>query len=193
MKLVHHIDMSAIFTPEIRAAAITSMRHRVRKAGRGPGSLEPEETAGLNYRVSTGEQVAPKVVDAVRLAVDTLADIFGPLRLDDDPKAAVNVNTLSEGERYELHVDGNPITLLVFLNDDFRGGELVTTVDGVDVSIVPAAGWAVLLQGWCVPHRVTPVTRGLRHTMPVNLYPDGWTVYGYEGRAGGLNDYLHGS
>jgi hypothetical protein len=183
------LDLTHIFTDDVREKAMLAPSRHVVSKGRGPGSLEPDETAGLDYEITTGDKLPEAVVRAVHESVAWCAGQVGSLRMDDDGQAFANVNTLNEGQRYELHYDGNPITLLVFLNDDFDGGVLVA--DGVSYPAVP--GHAILFEGWRIPHEVTEVTRGTRATMPVNLYPVGWQCEGYEGRDADTNAHLYGS
>ena len=186
--LIKHLNFSHVFTPEVRRAAMGAPSKHVVSKGRGPGSLEDEDTAGLDYNIATGDSMPQEVLDAVDKAVEWISRRINNVRLDDDPRARVNVNTLGVGQRYEKHLDGNPITLLVFLNNDFKGGTLIA--DGVAYPAMP--GHAVLFEGWCIPHEVTEVTQGTRATMPINLYPVGWEVEGYEGRDAETNTHLYG-
>ncbi len=72
------------------------------------------------------------------------------------------------GDYYNYHIDNYPIagvnahmSMTVFLNDDYEGGELVVKVGGHETVHKPKAGDAVLYDTglW---HKVNPVTKGDR-------------------------------
>lgn len=66
-----------------------------------------------------------------------------------------------------LYNDGNVTTKnyytsILYLNDDFVGGE--TVVD--DVIVKPEIGKMILFDGGTVPHQVLKIIKGVRHTIP---------------------------
>jgi hypothetical protein len=180
------------------AVAAAAHGTRVVKQGRGPGSLEAEETAGLDYRVLVTDQVRarlpwlwaiytdPAVVNLVTVCVGE------PVRTLDD-ESAINVNLLDgQGARYELHTDTLPYTLLLFVTTHARGtGGLLTLQVGPDEVEYhrPIAGHAVIFDGQAVPHTVTPLrTAGVRVSVPMVYLP---TRLGGAERAA-VNSYLYG-
>ena len=138
-------------------------RH-VQVKGRGPGSLEDDETAGLDYHVIDRDgvidklpllyarycQFAPKISEVLGFDVVASAD-----------DGAINVNIVQgSGGRYELHTDSQPWTLLLFAGGEFDGGELVMQhpVCG-ELVIRPYLGMGVLFDGSVLPHMVRPLQR----------------------------------
>ena len=77
-----------------------------------------------------------------------------------------------EGERFDTHVDAivgrhegyRQLSGLVYLNDDYIGGEL--TFPRQQVRIKPEAGDIVLFpSNFCFPHASTPVTQGTKYVI----------------------------
>jgi hypothetical protein len=77
------------------------------------------------------------------------------------------------GEQFTEHVDTMPgatvygqrqLTAMLYLNDDFEGGELVLPHQGLVYK--PRAGALVLFpSGFCFPHASHPVTRGTKYSL----------------------------
>jgi predicted 2-oxoglutarate/Fe(II)-dependent dioxygenase YbiX len=72
----------------------------------------------------------------------------------------------------DIHIDsqeGEEMGVLMYLNDDYVGGELTfTTPDGENHSISPKKGDAVYCPSW-YPHGVNKVTEGNRYFFTVSL------------------------
>jgi len=113
-------------------------------------------------------------------------------------RSAVNVNRLDVGERYEWHVDSNPLTgvlllsthvgsgggALVFRPDPFEG-----TAQSWEVRVTPSQGTLLLFDARRSAHTVEPVVSGPpRISAPMNFYvsgaeqqrPDDLDAYLYE-------------
>jgi hypothetical protein len=77
-----------------------------------------------------------------------------------------------EGVGMATHTDsqeGKEIGVLMYLNDNYLGGELTfTTPDGTNHAITPIAGDAVYCPSW-YPHGVNVVTEGNRYFFTVSL------------------------
>jgi len=135
--------------------------------GKTEGSVEGEETAGVDYRVLNGFQTEEHLPELWKLAERLkfiVQEQFGDdIRLMKSKASAVNVNILDEGHRYELHYDPNEVTAVVFWNDDYDGGELV--VNGCKIK--PVAGLCVIFEANVSAHEVMPVYRGRRFTIPI--------------------------
>lgn len=73
------------------------------------------------------------------------------------------------GEEYKAHVDAGPsenriVSGILYLNDDYEGGELVFPELGV--TIKPKAGELVLFpSNYCYVHQSMPITKGTKHAV----------------------------
>lgn len=121
----------------------------------------------------------------------------------DDRRYAVVMNVQEGTDRYECHVDTNPVEALLYVTDHPRGdgGELVVAnnVDARSVEEVeqdcsvlyPVSGQLVFFDARCFPHYVRPMKEpGLRVAIGMNYYTDDCPE---ETRPEDLNDYLYGS
>ena len=162
--------------------------------GRGVGSLEPEETAGLDYRVTTGNQimkVSPllwQLYNNPELArvLSRISDV--PVHTSRDLGSGVNINDVRKGGRYEAHVDSTPFTLLLFGSTHRSGGALEVQIDGRWQQIQPSEGHGVFFDGSVTPHRVQP-TDSRRLSVPMVFVPEGFDEL--EVREG-LDGHLYG-
>jgi len=75
-----------------------------------------------------------------------------------------------EGDGYTEHTDAmaesNPriVSMLLYLNDDFEGGELV--FNRQDLEIKPKAGSIVVFpSNWTHPHSSSPIIKGIKHAI----------------------------
>lgn len=89
-------------------------------------------------------------------------------------KTSITLNSLrGRGSRYELHVDSNPMTGLLFAttHPPGCGGELVfNTSDGLK-TIFPTAGQFIIFDAREVPHSVMPLlVDDTRISIPMNFY-----------------------
>jgi hypothetical protein len=167
---------------------------RVVKKGRSPGSLEPEETAGLDYWVADGfdvHQAAPQFSGlyrnpAFKVALERTVGVG--LELDPDERSRVSVNVLTAGKNYEEHVDGCGITAVVFLTHCF-GGQLEVQEDGGWLGYSVNPGKMIALDGSRVPHRVQVVERGVRVTLLLSYRVRGR----HEERDPGLSAAIYGA
>ncbi len=70
------------------------------------------------------------------------------------------------------HIDskvGDEMGVLMYLNDDYEGGELVyTDLDGNEKVIRPKMGDMIYHPGW-YPHSVNKVTKGVRYFFAISL------------------------
>lgn len=175
------LDVSGLLTEqewsEGTLACIRAARHVV-KQGRSPGSLEPKETAGLDYWVADGFAVAEAAEQFLRLytnptLVAALEERVGArLEFPPDKRSRVNVNVLTAGRRYEEHVDDWGVTAVVFLTD-CEGGHLQVMEDGEWWGQAPRAGHLVVFDGSRVPHRVLEVQEGIRVTLLLEYLIEG--------------------
>lgn len=174
-----HIDWAV----RIEEAALTHGA-RVVKHGRGPGSLESEETAGLDYTVLDGAGVRDHLPWFWTLYHTLVPEISGLLKttvhVSEDILSSINVNVLQgAGARYEAHVDAQPYTLLLFVTTHLygQGGRLLLGGEKTEVGVPPRSGHGVLFDGATIPHRVEPLDPRaaplLRVSVPMVYLPEG--------------------
>lgn len=159
---------------------------RVQQVGRGPGSLEDESTAGLDYHVLT----APMVKEHLRwlwqmYTSDLMRDfVCGVLSRDVwraqwEMESCINVNYLmGPGGRYEWHTDPQRWTMVLFASGPHDGGYLElfpsgTIGYGVCHRFAPRPGEAVIFDSAAIPHRVTELAQEeLRVTIPMVFHTE---------------------
>lgn len=181
---------------EILAALLRHGRHII-KQGRGIGSLEGDETAGLDYTVVTGDVIAARLewLDNLYRCDEVIAVLSAAcgtaLRPSEDVPSSINLNLLhGHNKRYERHVDGVGYSAVLMISDltYLDGGELKLSPDGGEcMTFTPAFGKIVLFNAATVPHEVLPLKSTRRRvTVPmVYLPPDA------ADRPPGLDAYLY--
>jgi hypothetical protein len=120
-----------------------------------------------------------------------------------DRRYAVVMNVQEGADRYECHVDTNPVEALLYVTDHPRGtgGELVVSnnvnarsVEEVDKDcsvLYPVAGQLVFFDARRFPHYVRALeSPGLRMAVGMNYYTDETPE---ETRPQDLNEYLYGN
>jgi hypothetical protein len=162
----------------------------VNSRGRGPGSLEPEETAGLDYRVLTGKQVKellPWLWQWYQSPI--LRNLVGEhvgcaVNPSDDLESSINVNYVQGlGGRYEWHVDAQPYTAILYADTmrDSDGGGLMlapgadpTAMPDVFEVVRPTRGLLLIFDGSSTPHAVEPLlVHTSRVSIPMIFLPEG--------------------
>jgi len=121
----------------------------------------------------------------------------------EDRRYAVVMNVQEGTDRYECHVDTNPVEALLYVTDHARGtgGELVVannvdaqSVEEVDEDcsvLYPVSGHLVFFDARRFPHYVRAMkSPGLRVAIGMNYYTDDCPE---ETRPEDLNDYLYGA
>lgn len=175
---------------------------QVKTQGRGPGSLESDETAGLDYRVVTGSTIhehapwlwnwytgEPMVNLMTALVGEEVAAASWAV------ESAININHLSGADaRYELHVDGQPYSAVMMLTecDSVSGGRLLLGSDADLVKVDTKPGMLVVFDGSVIPHAVEPMRRPtppVRISIPMVYTP----VRLANARPKGLDSYLYGT
>jgi hypothetical protein len=154
----------------------TAMARHVVAHGRGPGSLEDESTAGLDYHVLDADAVQrnlPALWDAYLAFTPKVSEILGREVVPSTGPMAVNVNIVQGvGGRYELHTDSQPFTLLLFATELHLGGELVVQHPTCgELRIVPKIGQAVLFDGSRLTNASAPYANLRRISIPM-VYVD---------------------
>jgi hypothetical protein len=126
-----------------------------------------------------------------------------PVSLMSDPRFAIAINVQQGSDRYECHVDTNPIEGLLYVTThrEGDGGELIVSNRGQahsveevneDASIVePKAGYLLFFDGRNHSHYVAPMNNPntLRVVVGMNYYVPSWTE---EKRPADLNKHLSG-
>jgi hypothetical protein len=145
------------------------------------GGMTSLESAGTDipYRLLDGIEVKqrlPWLVDLYRGPLTALASrASGHAMVPScSDRTGVNVNALDgPGGRYELHVDSNPVTGLLFVtgHDAGSGGQLLFEADSGPILIDPEPGLFITFDARNLPHAVTPLTgRTVRVSVPMNFY-----------------------
>jgi hypothetical protein len=119
-----------------------------------------------------------------------------------DPRYAVVLNVQFPGERYECHVDTNPVEALLYVTEhpEGTGGELAVAnditarskeeIDADCQPLYPRQGELVFFDGRFHPHYVRELTDGqIRVAVAMNYYTDDVPE---ETRPADLNEYLYG-
>lgn len=185
-------------------------RDRVTKQLLPPHSTSRESAAVTSLQIMTVRGVTlserlPWLVDLYRgYFRDLYQEATGRrIHTTDDRRYAVVMNVQEGTDRYECHVDTNPVEALLYVTDHPRGsgGELVVandvgarSIDDVDADcsvVYPVAGHIVYFDARRFPHYVRPMKRpGLRVAVGMNYYTDDCPE---ETRPDDLNDYLYGA
>lgn len=142
----------------------------------------------------------PWLLDVYRGPILDMANALGlgRYRPSQAIHSAVNINCQRDGERYEWHVDSNPLTGLLFAStlDAGQGGQLVFREDPLasgssedwELRIRPRLGVLHLYDARAVAHTVEPVLGDrMRLSIPMNFY----FANDSEHRPGDLDDYLY--
>lgn len=171
-------------------------------------SREGEEVTALQVMTVCGSTMweqLPWMVDLYRgYFRDLYQDATGrQIYPAEDRRYAILMNVQEGTDRYECHVDTNPIEALLYVTDHPRGsgGELVVANDigarsvaevDRDCSVLyPVAGQLVFFDARRFPHYVRAMTEpGLRVAVAMNFYTDDCPE---ETRPPDLNEYLYGS
>lgn len=147
-------------------------------SGSGPTSLEGEETR-LPYHLVTGDMVAiliPWLDCLYRNEFKHIAaQVAGcPVYCSKTLINTININILNRnGQRYERHVDSNPLTGLLFVTTTAEdgGGALKFEFPDRVIRIAPIAGTVLYFSATDVPHAVEPLSATEpRISIPMNYY-----------------------
>lgn len=203
-------DVSSVMPPGWREELERVGRtHRVVKQLVPPHSTSREGSEVKSLRIMTTpgvtmwEQV-PWFIDLYRGYFRELYEEATGRRIHPtvDRRYAVVMNVQEGPDRYECHVDTNPVEALLYVTDHPKGsgGELVVA-NNVDASSVeevdkdcsilyPASGQLVFFDARRFPHYVRAMTRpALRIAIGMNYYTDECPE---QTRPQDLNEYLYG-
>jgi hypothetical protein len=168
-------------------------------------SLEPVGS-NIQYRLLDGlaiHRCLPWLDEIYRGPLLTVASAAAGRRLvpSASVRSGVNLNILDgPGGRYELHLDSNPLTGLLFVtpHDERSGGQLLFRIDDSELRIDPVPGLFITFDARKLPHAVTPLTDPvIRISAPMNYYtaddaarPDDLDayLYGRPSHTGGERD-----
>ena len=155
------------------------------------------DEGSLDYRVVTGDVIKREAAPLYMLyeSADLLAWIrhvtmTEELDRSSHLRSAININVLdTAGQQYRWHNDAVPFTVLLFLTTlpSSAGGEfLIRTRPDEVMTIPPAAGHLVLMDGRRCAHAVAPLRADvLRVTVPM-VFPAVQVE-----RPAGLDEYLY--
>jgi hypothetical protein len=155
--------------------------------------------SGLAYSVVSGERIeadAPLLFELYTSddLLQWVRDVTECSTVSRSPhlRSAINLNCLTQpGEQYPRHRDAVPYTALLFLSDvdEAAGGAFVIqSLERGPVSVQPALGCFVLMDGSRCEHGVAPLRQpALRLTLPM-VFPATDVA-----RPEGLDEYLYGA
>ncbi|WP_084597758.1 2OG-Fe(II) oxygenase [Micromonospora chokoriensis] len=204
---------------DVSAAMPTGWREEIEKVARNDRitkqlvpphhtSRESADVAAVQVMTVRGVTVwerLPWLIDLYRGYFRELYEEAAGRRLHptDDQRYAVVMNVQEGGDRYECHVDTNPIEALLYVTDHPRGtgGELVVannadaaSVEEVDEDcsiLYPSSGQLVFFDARRWPHYVRALREpGLRVAVGMNYYTDECPE---STRPQDLNEYLYGA
>ncbi len=116
-------------------------------------------------------QVADQLWSMVKEYMPYDIDGFEPIGLNE----RFRFYRYKDGQQFKPHVDGpykisetekSKITLLIYLNDDFEGGETTLVLEGEE--IIPKAGSMFLFEHK-IMHCGRPVTKGVKYVMRTDV------------------------
>jgi predicted 2-oxoglutarate/Fe(II)-dependent dioxygenase YbiX len=143
-----------------------------------PTSVEPTENHFFNkLDTSVSEQVILK--DMVNLLQQSAMSTFN-IKKSDMHIDRVNYRTFQDGQFFHYHIDqcgegGEIYTALLYLNDDYEGGEIVfydieEGREGPFEAFHPKTGTLICFKGdHTSPHEVLPVLGGVRANIAMNF------------------------
>lgn len=178
----------------IRAAVKLNGTH-IKKSGRGPGSLEDESTAGLDYTVLTGDKVQlhlPWLWNLYHSSIKEYVELSLGFEVIPSPDIAssININCIEgSGGRYELHTDGLPYTAVLFITRHREEGQLILQDSDESLTMFePKPGRCIVFDGSVTPHAVLPLKHdSIRLTVPMVYHPADLDL----SRPESLSDYLY--
>ena len=147
--------------------------------GKSSTSREPDDSAGTEYHVVTGNVVFEKLNWLYRLYASHLVALAvkatgKTVMISPEINSAININVLEGAKaRYEWHVDSNPLTGLLFVtsHSEEAGGQLVFRLPSEDISVYPKRGTFLLFDARKIPHTVMPLKYPHRRiSIPMNYY-----------------------
>ncbi len=181
---------------QVKAVVTATARHAELRGG-VESSLEPVGTV-IEYKLVDGTAVSSRLpwLDSLYRGRFRLwaSELFGEeLVPSDQITNGVNVNVLTDqGSRYELHVDTNPLTGLLFVttHEESGGGGLVFHGKYDNFRCSPVAGHLLLFDARQAPHEVERLrTDDIRISVPMNYF----TADALADRSPDLDEYLYGA
>lgn len=149
--------------------------------GKHPTSLDPKGEILPSF-VVPGSIVKEQAFWLYHLYTDFIRNLVSacygmPCVPGNDIDTSLSLSSIrGEGARYELHVDSNPITALLFVSDlpNECGGQLALHFpEGIE-KIEARSGTLLIFRGGQIPHEVLPLNGNIiRVSVPMNFYPKG--------------------
>lgn len=78
----------------------------------------------------------------------------------------INKITTETNKNDGYHIDSSDLTAVIYLNNDFNGGNLECQIKGGNIQIVPQKNLLLLMKRG-INHRVLPITHGERYSLIV--------------------------
>jgi hypothetical protein len=164
-----HVDVSTASSSHAKPSTLV---------GGAPTSLEPEGTI-IDFSLIDGTALSQRLEWLYELYAGPFLSLAAAasrqtLIVDPNTQSAVNINILPPGGGgYELHVDSNPVTAVLFLSTHTQSeGGLLEIQSGPDhwIQLAPLAGTLAVFDARRAPHRVTASSIQERISAPMNYF-----------------------
>jgi len=165
--------------------------------GRSSTSRESVDMRPITVSVVTGGTIKsrlPWLYDAYTgPLLELSSELYGrKLEISSDLTSSININMIAgAGNRYERHVDSNPVTGILYASTlrENDGGALIFDhqLNSSDI-VYPRAGLFIAFDATTTPHHVAPLkTTKVRLSIPMNYYYSGTQHH----RPSDLDKYLY--
>lgn len=160
----------------------------------GPTSFEDENIPPLSYNLVSGEGIKKDLSwldnlyrtlfykKAKKFGINILGKKEGKsLVLAKILLSGININMQIPGQRYDIHIDSNPLQGLLFVTDNPEDGALVVSkyknvvgekelLSTSPLYIYPKKGDLYFFNAQQNPHYVQEIKKGIRISIPMNFY-----------------------
>ena len=142
-------------------------------------SREPKNTPGMDVYMVEGSIIKDQLNWLYMLYSNQILNFAnqyfdGNFECSESLDSAITLNALrGKNSRYELHVDSNPMTGLLFAttHTEEDGGELLFVHNDKKIVVNPKSGTLLLFDGRGIPHTVLPLKNdSVRISIPMNYY-----------------------
>lgn len=172
------ITAEGIFSPEQCAEIVERFGPKVEPAMVHASATSDKPVPREEYRKSKNTFLNPEDGDTIWVfdkLLQTLINGNEFFRFEVDHFAAVQFATYETGDYYHEHVDIGPgymgnrklsMTVQLTANNDYKGGDFLVRMDGQWHKMSREIGSVTVFPSF-MPHKVTEVTEGVRHSLVV--------------------------
>lgn len=127
-------------------------------------SKQYDELDGFNKTYNSMFIDEYKELDRFKEEVNNISKEFGLDYKLNNPGVFINKVDSIKNQNDKYHNDGCALTIIVYLNEEFTGGEFEYILDGKTHHIIPKRNLTIVMDR-SVPHRVLPVKSGIRYSL----------------------------